>query len=300
MIALAGGCGPAVGMTPSDTTSTTGSTTEAATTDAASLSTTTMGSTSIATTTDGSATLDESSSSTDPARPFIIDPDGGDSAIECDFWKNDCPRGEKCMPWANDRGISWNAWRCFPLDPDPAQVGDACTVEGNGVSGIDDCEQRSMCWNVDPKTNVGECVGFCTGTEANPTCPPGFNCVITSGPLILCLSNCDPLLQDCDIGAGCYADDGSFECYVDQSGDFGAAGDACMQSNTCDLGNLCADAALVPDCADDSCCTPFCDTSEVDAGISCDATLPGTECVPFYERGQAPPGYENVGFCAAP
>ncbi len=24
------------------------------------------------------------------------------------------------------------------------------------------------------------------------------------------------------------------------------------------------------------------------------------ECVPFYERGQAPPGYENVGFCAAP
>ena len=71
---------------------------------------------------------------------FIQDPDGGGVNIECDIWAQDCPDGEKCMPWANDGGNSWNATRCSPLDPNPGQPGDACTVEGCGVSGIDNCD----------------------------------------------------------------------------------------------------------------------------------------------------------------
>src|SRR5262245_46725118 len=57
---------------------------------------------------------------------FIQDPDGGGVSIECDAWAMDCPRGEKCMPWANDGGSEWNATRCSPLDPDPAHPGDQC------------------------------------------------------------------------------------------------------------------------------------------------------------------------------
>ncbi len=40
------------------------------------------------------------------------------------IWAQDCPEGEKCMPWANDGGGSWNATRCSPLDPNPSAVGD--------------------------------------------------------------------------------------------------------------------------------------------------------------------------------
>src|SRR5262245_15971404 len=42
---------------------------------------------------------------------FVERPDGGGSN-ECDVWAQDCPPGEKCMPWANDGGSSWNSLRC--------------------------------------------------------------------------------------------------------------------------------------------------------------------------------------------
>jgi hypothetical protein len=78
---------------------------------------------------------------------FISNDDyGGGQTYECDLWKQDCPPGEKCMPWANDGGGSWNATRCTPLAEDPRQPGEPCTVEGSGVSGRDDCDIRAMCW----------------------------------------------------------------------------------------------------------------------------------------------------------
>jgi hypothetical protein len=91
-----------------------------------------------------------------------------------------------------------------------------------------------------------------------------------------------------------------FECIPDTSGRFGAAGDPCAFINVCAPGLFCADASAVPGCASDRCCAPLCDTFDPDASESCDASLPGTECVPWYEPGQAPPGYENVGACIAP
>ena len=45
---------------------------------------------------------------------FIQEPDGGGTDIECDLWGQDCPDGEKCMPWANDGGSSWNATKAAP------------------------------------------------------------------------------------------------------------------------------------------------------------------------------------------
>ncbi len=67
--------------------------------------------------------------------PFLVSPDGGGSVIACDLWSQDCPPGEKCMPWANDGGNTWNATRCTPIDDDPRSVGEPCTVvESGGVS----------------------------------------------------------------------------------------------------------------------------------------------------------------------
>jgi hypothetical protein len=234
---------------------------------------------------------------------FIQDPDGGGANIECDIWGQDCMDGEKCMPWANDGGGSWNATRCSPLDPNPAQPGDACTVEGSGVSGIDNCDLGSMCWDVDPETNMGTCVAFCMGTEAAPVCEdPNTTCTIANeGVLILCLPNCDPLLQDCDEGQACYPVDDSFVCGPDVSGEMGGFGDACEFINVCDPGLYCANAATVPNCDGSSgCCSAFCDMSDPDASMNCPGAADGQECVAWFADGQAPPGFENVGACAIP
>ncbi|MBK8237835.1 MAG: ribulose phosphate epimerase [Deltaproteobacteria bacterium] len=234
---------------------------------------------------------------------FIQDPDGGGVSIECDLWSQDCPEGEKCMPWANDGGGAWNATRCSPMDEAPASVGDECTVEGTGVSGIDNCELGSMCWDVDGETNMGTCAAFCMGSEAAPVCnDPTTDCVIANnGTLILCLPVCDPLLQDCAEGQACYPIDDGFACAPDASMEDGAFGAPCEFINVCDPGLFCANADGVPDCGGSSgCCSPFCDTSDPMASGNCPGAAGGQECVAWYDAGQAPPGFENVGGCLIP
>jgi len=237
------------------------------------------------------------------ASGFITDPDGGTGVeIECDVWAQDCAKDQKCMPWANDGGSSWNATRCSALDPNPAQIGDECTAEGGGVSGIDNCELGAMCWNTDD-ANLGTCIGFCEGSEANPVCPdPSTACAIANGGvLILCLPTCDPLLTDCNEGENCYPIDDSFACAPDAGGEEGVFGDACEFLNFCDPGLYCAAAAAVPNCqGSQGCCSSFCDITEPDASAECPGAAGGQECVPWYEEGQALPGLEDVGGCAIP
>jgi hypothetical protein len=233
---------------------------------------------------------------------FLIPPDGNTGEVECDVWMQDCPEGEKCMPWANDGGSSWNATRCSEVADNPGQVGDECMVEGSGVSGIDDCDVGSMCYYVDPKTNLGTCVGFCQGSEEAPMCDSGFLCSISNdGVLILCRRECDPILQDCSGSAACLPANGSegFVCIVDASGEMGVPGDPCEYLNSCDPGLYCGNAETVPGCTRSSgCCTEFCDLTEAmpDAGCS----LMGQVCEAWFNEGAAPPDLMHVGICALP
>ncbi len=219
--------------------------------------------------------------------------------IECDVWTQDCPDGQKCMPWANDGGSSWNATKCTDVMPNPGAPGDECTVEGNGVSGIDSCQKASMCWNVSQDTGKGTCVAFCTGSQEAPNCGPGTNCVIANdGVLILCLPGCDPLTQDCPNNDLCIPQpmgDG-FVCVLDASGDMGAQNDPCEYANACDPGLICANPALATECDPQAagCCLPFCDLSMPEC------TNMGAMCLPWYEMGMEPPGLENVGVCGLP
>jgi hypothetical protein len=252
---------------------------------------------------DAPATEDDGTDSGLDGPGFIQPPDGGGINIECDVWAQDCMDGEKCMPWANDGGNAWNATRCSPIDDNPNQIGDPCTVEGSGVSGIDDCAIASMCWNVDPETNMGTCIAFCSGSEANPVCEdPATSCsILNEGTLILCLPTCDPLIQNCMEGEGCYITNDTFSCVPDAGGEMGAYGEGCEFLNVCDPGLACMGPDAVPGCAGSiGCCSPFCDVSDPDSGAACPGAAGGQECVTFYEEGQAPPGLEDVGICAIP
>ncbi len=214
----------------------------------------------------------------------------------CSILNPDCPEGTKCMPWANDGGSSWNALKCAPLDPDPVGPGEVCKAE-SGVSGIDNCDAQSMCWDVDHETKEGVCVARCTGTSyEDATCEPGFDCWIDQGAvLLLCIPGCDPLLQDCPGDDLCIPSGERFICVLDASGEAGLYGDPCEYANACKPGLYCLSPEYVEGCQAAGCCTPFCDT---DKALMC----PGAtqECIPWFEEGMAPPGYENVGICGIP
>ena len=235
---------------------------------------------------------------------FITMTDGGGGvSFECDLFAQDCMAGEKCMPWANDGGPAWNATRCSPLDPNPAQVGDECMVEGSGVSGIDNCDIGLMCWNVD-ETGVGICEDMCTGSAEAPICEnPDDTCSqANDGAIVLCLPECDPLIQECEDGQACYPINDAFACAPDASGDDnGVHGDPCEFINSCDPGNICIGADAHSNCAGAiGCCSSTCSVMDPNSDADCAGLDAGQSCEAWVVEGMAPPGYEDVGVCALP
>ena len=231
---------------------------------------------------------------------FICDTTGGDpNTKECDIWKQDCPETEKCMPYANDGGSSWNATKCTPLDANPGQPGDECVAEGGGVSGIDNCAVGTMCWFLDAE-NKGTCVEMCTGSADSPMCSGDKVCDESNdGVIIVCLDTCDPLAQTCPEGQICFFDGvDTFICDFDASGEEGQYGDPCAYINVCDYGLFCANQMAVPGCESaDGCCSSYCNLTEPNTCMG----APEQECVPWYPEGETPPpGQENIGACAVP
>ncbi len=213
---------------------------------------------------------------------------------ECNTYEEDCPEGQKCMPWANDGGNAWNALKCVNVTGEGLH-GDPCTVEVDAVSGMDDCALHHMCWEVDLDTNMGHCISFCDGTPNDATCDePDTVCIMTNqNTLNICLPACNPLLQDCPEGEGCYPVNHNYACApVGVPDEVGFEGDTCEYVVACQPGFSCMDAEQVPNCMSPSCCTPFCDLTEQDP-----CPNPETQCIPVYEDNQNAP---NVGFCGVP
>ena len=199
------------------------------------------------------------------------------------------------MPASTHGQGRWNSTICVPIAEDPGAPGEPCTAQRSATSGMDDCELGAFCGWVDHRTLEGMCIALCTGPELNPTCAdPESTCRITAGGPLFCIAPCDPLAQDCHEGQGCYWD-WTFECIPDGSADVGAAGDSCDFTAECDPGNQCVNAEHYPGCEGFGCCATLCDLD--DPMPPC---LPDHACVPFFDRGTAPPEYEHIGVCLPP
>ncbi len=249
--------------------------------------------------TDGPTTTTDPTSTTDTdTGSFLVDPDI-QGVTECDIWAfDDCPDGQKCMPWANDGGSSWNATKCVDIQDNAGADGDACMTIDGGVSGQDTCDNHLFCYYTNE--GMGVCIPMCIGSPENKMCEDADSvCSVSNdGVLILCRKKCDPLLQDCDypVDTACLqaAGSNSFVCIADASDDMGAVGDPCEYLNACDPGNYCANANTLPECLGGRCCTPYCNVNE----DNCDELFPGTVCNPYTDTPD--PGYEHVGGCTIP
>ena len=251
---------------------------------------------------------DDPTTSTDPTGPDPTDSDDGpvttqfvpegdficDCASQCDAYLQDCPEGEKCVPYPSAGGRLPDANKCVPLLGE-LPPGSACTMEDQ-ASATDDCDALGICWDRVDGVH-GTCRAFCQGTGDDPICPEGEVCFHAyEGSLSVCVPGCDPFLQDCDDGLGCYWSGAAFACAVTLPAAL-ELGEPCGYLTDCNPGLGCVDAEQVPGCLGAACCSPYCDTSLGDADC---AALPGTTCVAFFEEGQAPPAWETLGLCAAP
>lgn len=227
---------------------------------------------------------------------FIMPPDGGVEGM-CDPKQQDCPDGEKCTAYGSVEGSPWNANKCVPVSG-MDQVGDPCNIEGGKYTGEDNCDVGLICLLTDDDGNGGVCVEFC---DTNDNCPQsGGQCAtFNDGSLPICLVNCDPLIQDCPDGQGCYQSTptNSFVCFKHsgESGE-GAPGDECNYLNQCQPGTACLAPESVEGCgAQAGCCSLFCDLSDPNPSMSCN---PNEDCVLFLDN--PPPQYMDVGICALP
>ena len=218
------------------------------------------------------------------------------STNTCDPAIQDCPDGEKCTGYVVMQGnCCVDANKCVEVIGN-AQLGDPCVrTEDN-----DDCAEGLFCMTMTSgSTGDGVCLAFCN--VATQDCAddglPDANCIsFNDGTLPLCQDSCDPITQDCDPQLGCYGvGTQGFACALPgYAPGQGNDGDECYTIQSCLPGLGCTAADVLSDCNAARCCSPYCDLSEPDP-----CTQP-EECVPYYEPGTAPPGYENVGLCAVP
>ncbi|MBV1859204.1 MAG: hypothetical protein KUG77_12390 [Nannocystaceae bacterium] len=244
----------------------------------------------------GSTLSDASSSSTSQrSSGFAGDPDGGVADIDCYVWEDGCPLGEACRPWSSDGSHSWNRTRCISISDTPDLVGEPCTTESSPLSGLDTCEPRSMCFDVDPDTLQGTCIAYCDGTPDAPVCAdPTTTCVIGNDDMIaLCLSTCDPLQQNCANEEMCTGNLGESAFFCMPSGT-PYINEAQVQPAACDVGQVGVVPDLVDECLEgEPCCTTFCDLTVAD---SCDA---GLDCLPWTPDGSCL-GFCDEGLCVSP
>jgi len=237
---------------------------------------------------------------------FIMEPDGGTNCVVtddgawhcsyCDPFVQDCPDGDKCVPWSADGDEWWDRTRCSPVAEVPVAVGGVCTVEGGPYSGVDDCDLGAMCFGVDPVTLEGTCVAICEGSPVNPECAPDSTCLIAyDGNLVVCLPSCDPLLGDCVGSEACVPATEGFAC-IPAAG--AGPGEPCEHIDVCGPGLTCAPSEAVAATCDpgfEGCCTPWCDLAAPDPAAGC--FDPEQVCLPWPD---APAGFEDVGVCALP
>lgn len=304
LVGLALGCGPAIDASSTDGL---GATSSAATdSDATGASSSGHDATTSPT---GSTTFGGQTETGDDASTTVVsasaiyggpigDPDGGGITIECSVWNQDCANGEKCMPWANDAGSAgsggsvWNAARCVPLNVDPHGVGEPCTAQESFVSGFDTCDAGAICMGSNEATLEGVCVELCSGSTDDPVCDEtdGATCLVDE-IIPLCLSMCDPLLEDCGEGQACTPWADTWTCMTE--GDI-LPGAPCLFDTACVSGALCVPADASCPRGTESCCTSLCDLGSGDADAPC---IDGQSCVAFYGAGEAPEGHEDVGVC---
>ena len=208
------------------------------------------------TTGDGDGDASTTSDPTTTAGVFVPDDDIG-GVSECDPFMQDCPDGEKCVPYGSTGG-NWDANKCVPVTGGGA-AGDQCTY-GGVVEATDDCDAGTHCWDVMDVDGqqVGVCTEFCTGTADNPICarraprarsPTTARSTSASRTAIRCFRTATRASPASGPTATSTASSRRQDI---------PTGEPCGFINDCVAGNICQDATVLPACNGAACCASYC------------------------------------------
>jgi hypothetical protein len=234
------------------------------------------------------------------------DGDGDGDPGECTLWEQDCPDEDtKCAPWSLAPDGTPDTTKCCPESADPKVPGDSCNVQDYDGSCVDDCERGSICVVDRPDSLEGICTQLCDPDaptcEPDEVCKPFFEMLEDAAIVPLCMPECDPLAQDCDVqgrpGWTCLPDtivDTRFICTPPPPGTPKTFLESCTLANECQPGLFCAPDAILEGCVSSSgfCCTYYCDLNE-----NPDPCPQPLECTSF----ESPyPQWQHVGACVVP
>ena len=204
----------------------------------------------------------------------------------CDPLAQDCPKAEACYP------VGDGDFDCAPVGN--GNHGDDCEFLNDCGAGLacvlDVCEPLcdvetqadcgpGTCEPLEPGGSVGVCLG------SPITCDPGE--VEYAGG---CYASCDPLMQDCEAGEGCFlvGEPVAFICIPDGEA---VQNEACEFVNSCSAGFTCVTGTALPGEPNPGGCTEYCDLSGPE-------TCPdGLTCIDIITPPDEPAGAENVGAC---
>ena len=211
---------------------------------------------------------------------------------------------QKCMPYSVNEDRIPDELRCCALSSDPVSLGDRCIIEDYDGSCLDNCPLGTMCVLDSADELEGYCQVFCDAADPDSCpgediCKPFFEMIEAAATVPLCMSRCDPLLQDCESkgrpGWSCLPEGAlspSFLCMPPNSGTPKLEFEGCVLANDCAVGLACVPSSEVLGCNGlFNCCTRYCDLTEPDVCAM------GNACVDLESD---VPGLENVGVCADP
>jgi hypothetical protein len=199
-----------------------------------------------------------------------------DIVAPCDFVEQNCPGGLACDP-SNE---------CVVPPSNPQLEGEPCSVEADFSTLQGNCDVGLYCLGdmIGDGLDDGVCMAYCGDGSLGVVCPDGLSC----GILGVCAVDCDPLLQDCEPGWGCFPgfpSDGPFSGFSSGVGTCLPAGelgllDPCgvFDIGSCAPGLVCESSEEVENCSDgwfSGCCRPLCDPEAADPG--CPAELPNCD-----------------------
>lgn len=126
--------------------------------------------------TDASVTTGDDSTSTGRGALPCEVVNGEGEEFECSTYAQDCPTGERCVPYAIS-GFLWNATRCEPIAQAPIEDGEPC-VDQADLS--DFCGAGSVCWDF-------VCAPLCTCDQSGTgkACPRSCRFAIIRIPSLL-------------------------------------------------------------------------------------------------------------------
>jgi len=241
------------------------------------------------TTTADAATDTDGSDSEDPSAGSGPTQDQSLPDYRCDPADlSTCGADEKCT--ALLQGSQQNLYDCVPKDS-LYGLYDACSPAPE--NGQDACSPGTICAPDSSERSTGLCVPLCVNDS---DCADGRCIENVFNDVPICADSCDPQVPLCPTGLECRQTDDSFACQFPTEVDIGQETAQCLVEGDrgCSQGYVCEAGELIPNCASPTgfCCTPICDTNNVD---TCES--PAT-CNPAFIN--PAPGYEWVGACFVP